>query len=671
MVINIKDVSIVFSASDKLTQSIKTMKTSVQGLSRDVTEYRKIQSDAFDKKTEVKLDISKAKKELKELEKAVKDEKDGSAKAFKEKAKQLEELQEEYKRLGQVAKDASKAERQLQEDISRSSNKNASRIGSQKGLAGSLAQAGLYNMVGQSLTNNLSYNMTSMFGNETGSAIASIGGNAVTGAAMGSVAGPLGSLIGGSIGLLTGAINNMTEKQKKTDDLFRDEVQNLYAKVKQDQEQSLNGGINSSSALEQNMISFGTLLNGRDNASKFLSDVQQFSAKTPFEMDNLLRTSKTMLSYGYGQDEILPLMNKVGDAGSALGMDAESINWVATSIGRMKSSGKTTLEYLNPLIERGIPAIDYLAKSLNKSKGDVYEMVSKGLIPGAEAAKVIADSMGEQFAGSMEQQSKTYAGLMSTLKDTWTQIDKSMGEGYTEERKKGMEQEIEQLTGTMGEKMKEAYNLIGQYKADLENEYQQSIIDAMSTVQNSDEYKKAQQENNGAEMGRILAEARANAEIEYKNSEGYQLQQKADLALVKGLQADVAIKEQYLEYGKLMAEQFSIGYSGGIKEAQQNGMLDAEQEQEVIYNKGSWLQQIGQSFKDLNNAKAEGQGKYAEAKSNNYQTTNKTESNVTQHINMTFNNMENKDPKSFMREMTKELEKAKQNIARNSHLSIN
>lgn len=666
-----KDVSIAFKASDGLSNTIKQMKSNVNALSRDVSEYRKVQSDVFDKKTEIKFDISKAKKELKELEKAVKDEKDGSAKAFKEKAKQLEELQEEYRRLGQVAKDASKAERQLQEDISRSSNKNASRMSSQKGLASSLAQAGLYNMVGQSLTNNLSYNMTSMFGSTVGSTISNIGGNLVTGAAMGSIAGPLGAILGGALGGLTGAINSMTEKQKKSDDLFRDEVKNLYSQTLQSRGNTLSGGISSASKREQDIIAFTTLLGGLDNANKFISDVQNFSAVTPFEMNNLLNTSKILKTYGYGQNDIIPMMTKVGDAGAALGLDAESINWVATSIGRMNSSGKTSLEYLNPLVERGIPAIEYLATEMGKTQNEIYDMISKGQLNGTESAKIILDSMGKNFAGSMQMQSETYGGYQSTLNDLWSQIDMSMGSGYNEKRKQGMITEISQLKSEVGDNMKEMYSMVGEYEANMENKYQLSIIKSMEELQKSQEYIQAKINDDNLKMSELAYKAKLQAEIDFKNSEEYQMKLQAEKGLVQNIQDSLIQDGEYVKFGEEMAKQFELGYSGAINSARKRGLFSPEEEQEVIYDKGSWWQQIGQGFKDLNKAKEEGQGKYAEAKSNNYQTTNKTESNVTQHINMTFNNMENKDPKSFMHEMTKELEKAKQNIARNSRLSIN
>ena len=45
------------------------------------------------------------------------------------------------------------------------------------------------------------------------------------------------------------------------------------------------------------------------------------------------------------------------------------------------------------------------------------EMISKGIIPGADAAKMISDYMGEAFKGSMADMSETYAWLTSTLED--------------------------------------------------------------------------------------------------------------------------------------------------------------------------------------------------------------------------------------------------------------
>ena len=64
-----KDVSIVFRASDRLSESIRGMRGGVKGLSADVEAYRKLQKQVFEEKAKVKLDITEAKANLKELEK--------------------------------------------------------------------------------------------------------------------------------------------------------------------------------------------------------------------------------------------------------------------------------------------------------------------------------------------------------------------------------------------------------------------------------------------------------------------------------------------------------------------------------------------------------------------------------------------------------------------------
>ncbi len=589
-----KDVSIVFKASDNLSDSIKHMRKNVDRLSRDVSEYRKIQDKAFDKKTEIKFDITKAKQELKELERAVKNNVEGSEKAFKEKQKTIEQLNEEYRRMTQVARDASKAERKLQEDISKSSNYNASRNSGTSPMLKSLAGAGLTSMLGGAISNSLTQQASSLFGSTTGEAIGGVVGGVATGAAMGSIAGPIGVAVGSAVGGLTGAINALANKNEREDDYFRDEVMNIYDLVNNDQQVSLEKGIVLSGKREQDMISFSTLLDGKQNAYKFLTDIQNFSAVTPYVMNDLLGTSKGMLSYGYKQDEIIPMMTKIGDTSSALGIDAQNQQMVVTALGRMKSSGKTSLEYINMLTERAIPAVDYLAEALGKSNQEIYEMISKGAIDGAKASKIIVDAMGEQFKGNMEKQSATYEGMVSTLSDKWSQIDMAMGEGYNEKRKEGMKEEIEQLNGEVGNMMKEANRLIGEFQADLENNYQQSIIFAIKNAQNSDEYLKAQQKNDGAEMGRILAEAKAKAEVDYKNSEEYKLKLEADKKLVQDIQDAMLEDEGYLKYGEEMARQFEKGWAGAIQSAINRDVFEVEVEGKLISEKGSIWQKYGQ-----------------------------------------------------------------------------
>lgn len=188
-----QDVSIAFKASDNLTNCLRQMRRSVDGLSRDVSEYRRIQDQAFGKRAEIKLDMTRVKKELKELEQLIKAGDRSAEESYKERQRQLELLSEEYRRLGNVVREAGRAENRLHDDISRTSNAAASRT---PDLIRSLAGAGLGNMLGGAVAGNASQLANSLWGNTAGSAVSGIVSGTFSGAAMGSIAGPIGSAVG-------------------------------------------------------------------------------------------------------------------------------------------------------------------------------------------------------------------------------------------------------------------------------------------------------------------------------------------------------------------------------------------------------------------------------------------------------------------------------------------
>lgn len=567
-----KDVSIAFKASDNLTHSIASMRKSVNSLSRDVSEYRKVQSQAFEKRTEVKFDITKAKQELKELEKAVKNNVEGSEKAFKEKAKALEELQEEYKRLGLAAKEASKAELALQKDMQQSKNYQNTMSGQQQSILKTLSGAGLTNMLGGAVSKYGSQLISSTYGDSIGSSVGNIGGGIASGAAIGMIAGPVGAAVGAAVGGLAGAIQSLSEVTAKKDDLYKEEVSSLYNMVKDEQAQGLQEGIDTVSQREKLVMGLGTLLGSKDAGNKLFEDIKQFGIDTPYETIGMVDAAKTMLAYGIEAKDVMSNMKMLGEV--AMG-DQNKFNSLSYAYAQTQSAGKLTGQDLLQYTSAGFNPLSYLAEEKGKSLQEMRDLMSKGLISADDVTRAfqIATKEGGKFYGAMAQQMETYSGKLAMLDDLQAEVTAGYGEGYNKKRMEGMTKEIEQLGGTIGDKMREANSLIGEYQADLENKYQQSIIDAMTNAMSTDEYMKAKNENNGAEMGRIIAEARAQAEIDYKNSEGYKLQQEADLQLVQNIQEDVAINNGYLEFGFKMAEQFSKGYQNGLAIAAQNGVF--------------------------------------------------------------------------------------------------
>lgn len=548
-----KDISIVFKAVDNLTNSVQQMRSSTKGLSKDISDYKKIQDEAFKNRAEVKLETSKAKQALKELEKAVKDGKDGAEQAYQEQQKYVEQLGQAYKNLGKTIGEASREERKLTDNIARNASTESI---NKKGIGNTMSQlskAGLINMAGNSASNFAGTFVTSALGSNAGGAVNNILSGAASGAAMGSIIPGIGTAVGAGIGAVSGVINTATQRLEKKDDIFKDEVKSTYDLLKQNSQADLTQGIASYSQREKDLISFETLLGGKENSTKFINDAQKFGQETPFETKDILNTSKKLMTFGYKQEDIIPLMRKIGDAGSALGMSNEDMGWVATSLGRMKVTNKASLEFLNPLLERGIPVYDYLAKSLHKSKEDVMQMLNDGIIPGAKASEAIAHYMGKAFSGNMEKQSKTYAGMMSNLDEHKENINMAQGEGYETKRKQGLEGELD-FYDRYNDKLKQASKETGAWKAHLDNLKEQKVNLSVANMMDSKEYNEADE----AHKGMLIEKAKADGMMQYKGTEEYQAHMKAEMDLVAGIQAGVS--PQYVELGSSMADAFSKGF---------------------------------------------------------------------------------------------------------------
>jgi tape measure domain-containing protein len=176
-------------------------------------------------------------------------------------------------------------------------------------------------------------------------------------------------------------------------------------------------GVKFNASMEQSAMAWETLLGGADKAKKMIEDLQKFGAETPFEFEGIDKAAKTMLAMGFSATSILPNMKKVGDAVSAIGGTQETLEGVTMALGQMLTKGKVSAEEMNQLAERGIPAWDIMAQKMGMSKQQLMELSAQGKIFSEQAVPALIDGMGERFSGAMEKQSKTFNGMLSTMKD--------------------------------------------------------------------------------------------------------------------------------------------------------------------------------------------------------------------------------------------------------------
>lgn len=179
---------------------------------------------------------------------------------------------------------------------------------------------------------------------------------------------------------------------------------------------------------QQAQIAFSTMLGSGEAAESFLNRLKDFAAKTPFEFPDLLTASQRMLAMGFQSDKVLPTLTAIGDAVAGLGGSSAMVDRVTTALGQMQAKGKASGEEMMQLTEAGIPAWEFLAKAIGVSTADAMKKVTEGAISSDVAITALVDGMNNKFGGLMTQQSATFGGLYSTIKDTFAQVSgKVMG----------------------------------------------------------------------------------------------------------------------------------------------------------------------------------------------------------------------------------------------------
>ena len=594
-----RDISISISAKDNFTAAVTKMKTATAQFKAEGIELGE-QLDKLNKtKATLTVDLTKAQAELKSARKGLDDTKESMDRLEQAQynynnikqnlglvSKQVKETEKAYVSLTEAVETANK---KLSEDIKPAKSANSSTV-STKELASSLSANFAWSEIANSeLVAQLvdtaamagSQYIGSAFGAEAANSISSIlsGGlsGATSGAAIGSMIAPgigtaVGAAIGGTVGAVTGGISAELDKQQSRDDYFKEYYQDFYTDLTSQYQTSLENGKTVAAGREQTALAFSTLLKSSSAATAWTDWMQDFAAVTPFAFEDLTSLSKTAFSYKFSTDFTKQLMQSIGDAGSALGLSGTDLSEVGTYLGRMNSTDKVSLEYLNPLVERGIPAIEYIAQAMSErqnkqwSTQDVYDAVSKGTLDGSEMVVEIVTRMEEEFAGSMDAQSQTYSGLISTLEDTMTQLDAAMGEGYNEARKSSLQSQIDFYGGAAGEQMQQAYDLIGQWQASMDNTRDQLKIDALSGVMESTDFQKLLDSGtaeDAAEAGKMLAEALATAEEEYMNTDGYDLMVQTQMDVIDGVRADLGA--EFNDAGYYVMEQFTLGLEAAAK----------------------------------------------------------------------------------------------------------
>lgn len=551
-----RNIDIAISAKDNYSDVLAKIRRTQSAFKKDVEGTQKTIDKFNDTKVTLKADLEIAKKRLKETTAIFMDLRDEMSKQL------MMDAQLNYNNIKDNLNAVSKAARFAQRDMenmsgtfSKAENKGAG-TGGGGGMLGALGKAGMYKMLGDTASQIANTYVASAFGSEAGTVFGSALSGAASGAAIGSIVPGVGTAIGAAVGTAVGAIQGATEVYQKRDDAFKSTVRSEYDRVTGEQKGALQSGSEAAATRELIGARGEVVFGGADEAKKILADVQQFALDTPFNYDMMAQQAVNMRTSGVANEDIMARIKQIGDLSMGNAAVFES---VARQYTQANAKGKAQTQDLRIMAEAGVPIYEALAAVKKTDVAGVFEQLEDGtvFIKDLNDAFNYLTGDGGRLNGMLNQ----LAGSFSMLTEQKAEVDEllnvAMGEGFNEKRKEGLQAQIDFMSGEAGDKMKEAYNMMGAFQADLENQREQILRDSLTKTMESDEYKKAIEEGNAAEAGKLIAQAKVEAEKEYKKGPGYQLQMQADKDLVASTRD--ALLDDWYNYGYSMELEFNKG----------------------------------------------------------------------------------------------------------------
>lgn len=185
--------------------------------------------------------------------------------------------------------------------------------------------------------------------------------------------------------------------------------------------------VRQASKLQSVQTAFTNMLGSAEKSSKFIAELQNFAAKTPFEFNQVTEAAQKFLAFGFTAEQVIPTLTAVGDAAAGVGLGAEGINRVTLAIGQMAAKSKVQSDEMLQLTEAGIPAWKMLAEAIGTSVPEAMDRVTKGAVDAQTGISALISGMQSTFGGMMEQQSQTIAGTWSSMMDGIDQSLAAMG----------------------------------------------------------------------------------------------------------------------------------------------------------------------------------------------------------------------------------------------------
>ena len=191
-------------------------------------------------------------------------------------------------------------------------------------------------------------------------------------------------------------------------------------------------GIDYNAQIEQLQTSFEVMTGSAEKAEETVKRLRVMGAETPFETADLASVTQLLMQYGFTADDALEKMSMLGDIAQG---NKEAMVSIATGYAQMSSAGKVNLQDIKQMINGGFNPLQEISERTGESMESLYDRISKGTMQISEITDSMkyATSEGGKFFQSMEKQSQTLSGQLSTLTDNVNELLGSITRGMSDD----------------------------------------------------------------------------------------------------------------------------------------------------------------------------------------------------------------------------------------------
>lgn len=251
---------------------------------------------------------------------------------------------------------------------------------------------------------------------------------------------------------LSNNMNDADDASKKLGDGFtvlKGTMANLasqaISKIVDGFKELVGGAVDYQKSMEYYTTSFTVMTGSADKASETVKKLADIGATTPFDMPQLADATSLLMNFGFSADDAVDSMMMLGDISQG---NADKLNSIARAYGKMNSAQKVTLEDINMMIDAGFNPLQEISEKTGESMQSLYDRISKGKMSVDEITESMkrSTSEGGKYFQSMDAQSQTLDGRLSTLSDT---VNSKLGEALQPILQKAADEWIPNITNAI------------------------------------------------------------------------------------------------------------------------------------------------------------------------------------------------------------------------------